>query len=582
VKGYTMNSYNFKTYSELFTYITNEYQNEYFLNYLQNGEYKNISVEDFKNKVVCLSLALKDLGLKAGDTVGIFANSSPFWLIFDFAIHQVGAVSVPIFANISTTNLNFEIKDANIKYIFVDAQDRIADIENENKDMIFITHNFCIKEENFYNYDEILVTGKQICDQQGFTPHVPGEDELFSIIYTSGNTGTPKGVMLTHKNIISQLQDINQLIMLKQNEIILSLLPLAHIFERTVMSYYLSRGVSIYFVDEITNTANLLKVVKPTMMTAVPRLLEKIFNKIKINILAKPTISRAIATFAFEYALDENMDKKSLLYKIYDKIVYSKFREIFGSRLTKLVSGGAPLPKDICQFFVNIGIPIYQGYGLTEFSPVISTNAPNYNVIGSSGRVIPSANIKLSEENELLVKGPSIMKGYLNQPELTAQTIDKQGWLHTGDVASIDGQGYLYIKSRKKEIFKTSTGEYVAAIPIEQELSKNRYIEFAVVIAANKKYSTALLFIDREKFLEEQKVNKDLTIEEYYNNEEIINDIKNHIEKVNKNLNEWEKVVQYKIITNEISIEGGELTPSMKVCRGKIEQKYEDDINIMY
>ena len=174
------------------------------------------------------------------------------------------------------------------------------------------------------------------------------------------------------------------------------------------------------------------------------------------------------------------------------------------------------------------------------------------------------------------------MKGYLNQPELTAQTIDKQGWLHTGDVAHIDGQGYLFIKSRKKEIFKTSTGEYVAAIPIEQELSKNRYIEFAVIFAANRKYTTALLFIDREKFLEEQKVNKDLTIEEYYNNDEITYDIHKHIENLNKNLNEWEKVVQYKIITNEISIEGGELTPSMKVCRGKIEQKYEDDINSMY
>lgn len=577
-----MNSYNFKTYSELFTYITTEYENEYFLNYLQNGEYKNISIEDFKNKVICLSLALKDLGIKAGDNVAIFAASSPFWLIFDFAIHQVGAVSVPIFANISTTNLNFEIKDANIKYIFVDAQDRIADIENEHEDMVFITHNFCIKEKNFYNYDEILVTGKQICDQKGFSPHVPKEDELFSIIYTSGNTGTPKGVMLTHRNIISQLQDINQLIMLKQNETILSLLPLAHIFERTVMSYYLSRGVSIYFVDEIPNVGNLLKVVKPTMLTAVPRLLEKIFNKIKINILAKPLISRIIATLAFEYALKEDINKKSILFKIYDKVVYSKLREIFGSRVTKLVSGGAPLPKEIAQFFVNIGVPVFQGYGLTEFSPVISTNCPSSNVIGSSGRVIPSANIKLSENDELLVKGPSIMKGYLNQPELTAQTIDKQGWLHTGDVAHIDGQGYLFIKSRKKEIFKTSTGEYVAAIPIEQELSKNRYIEFAVIFAANRKYTTALLFVDREKFLEEQKINKDLTIEEYYNNDEITYDIKKHIENLNKNLNEWEKVVQYRIITNEISIEGGELTPSMKVCRGKIEQKYEDDINSMY
>lgn len=577
-----MNSYNFKTYTELFSYISQEYENEYFLNYLENGKYKNISVETFKNKVICLSLALKDLGIKKGDTVGIFANSSPFWLIFDFAIHQVGAISVPIFANISTANLNFEIQDSKIKYMFIDNEQRVADIENENKDMIFITHNFCIKEKNFFNYDEILVIGKQICDSSGFEPNIPDENDLFSIIYTSGNTGTPKGVMLTHKNIISQLDDINQLIMLKKNEVILSLLPLAHIFERTVMSYYLSRGVNIYFVDEITNTANLLKVVKPTMMTAVPRLLEKIFNKIKMNILAKPFIGKTIASLAFDYALTDNINKNSILFKIYDKVVYCKFREIFGSRLTKLVSGGAPLPKDIALFFTNIGVPIYQGYGLTEFSPVISTNYPKYNTIGSSGRVIPSANIKLGIDDELLVKGPSLMKGYLNQPELTAQTIDEDGWLHTGDVASIDGQGYLYIKSRKKEIFKTSTGEYVAAIKIEQELARNKYIEFAVVFAQNRKYTTALLFVDKEKFLEAKKINKNLTIEEYYNNQEITTDIEKHIKEVNTNLNKWEKVIQYKLITDEVSIEGGELTPSMKVCRGKIEEKYEKIINSMY
>jgi len=423
-----MNTYNFKTYSELFTHICS-LENKYFLNYLSNGKYQNISTIDFKNKVICLSLALKDLGIQKGDTVGIFANSSPFWLIFDFAIHEVGAISVPIFANISSINLNFEIKDANIKYMFIDSQERLKDIENENKDLTFITHNFCIKEPNFYNFDEILVIGKQICDSTGFTPHKAQDDEIFSIIYTSGNTGTPKGVMLTHKNIVSQLHDINSLINLQQEEIALSLLPLAHIFERTVMSYYLSRGISIYFVDDIQNVANLLKIVKPTIMTAVPRLLEKIFNKIKNQISQKPLISRLIAGFAFKYALKEDIDKNSIVYKILDKIVYSKLREIFGSRITKLISGGAPLSKEIALFFVNIGVPIYQGYGLTEFSPVISTNYPNSNKVGSCGKIIPSAEVKITENKELLVRGPSVMKGYLNQEELTSKTIDKDGWL---------------------------------------------------------------------------------------------------------------------------------------------------------
>ena len=576
-----MNTYNFKTYSELFTHICS-LENKYFLNYLSNGKYQNISTIDFKNKVICLSLALKDLGIQKGDTVGIFANSSPFWLIFDFAIHEVGAISVPIFANISSINLNFEIKDANIKYMFIDSQERLKDIENENKDLTFITHNFCIKEPNFYNFDEILVIGKQICDSTGFTPHKAQDDEVFSIIYTSGNTGTPKGVMLTHKNIVSQLHDINSLINLQQEEIALSLLPLAHIFERTVMSYYLSRGISIYFVDDIQNVANLLKIVKPTIMTAVPRLLEKIFNKIKNQISQKPLISRLIAGFAFKYALKEDIDKNSIVYKILDKIVYSKLREIFGSRITKLISGGAPLSKEIALFFVNIGVPIYQGYGLTEFSPVISTNYPNSNKVGSCGKIIPSAEVKITENKELLVRGPSVMKGYLNQEELTSKTIDKDGWLHTGDIAYIDSDGYLFISSRVKEIFKTSTGEYVNVISIEQQLSKNKYIEFAVVISQNKKYTTALLFVDKEKYEIEKKNNNNLNIEEFYNRTDIINDISRHIENINKDLNQWEKIVDFKIITNDISIEGGELTPSMKICRNKIEEKYAQLIDSMY
>ncbi len=577
-----MNTYDFKTYNELLFHIFNNHNNEYFLNYLSNGQYKNISVSDFKNKIICLSLVLKDLGIKQGDTVGIFANSSPFWLIFDFAIHEVGAISVPIFANISSINLNFEIKDSSMKYMFIDSQERLKDIEDENSHLTFITHNFCIKEPNFYNFDEILVIGQQICDAKGFSNHEAREDDIFSIIYTSGNTGTPKGVMLSHKNIVSQLHDINKLIDLPKGEVSLSLLPLAHIFERTVMSYYLSRGISIYFVDDVLNVANLMKVVKPTIMTVVPRLLEKIFNKIKAQILEKPFFSRVIVSLAFSYALKENLDKSSILFKIYDKLVYSKFREIFGSRVDKLISGGAPLSKEIAIFFVNIGVPVYQGYGLTEFSPVISTNYPNANKVGSCGKVLPSAEIKINEEKELLVKGPSLMKGYLNQEELTAKTIDSEGWLHTGDIASVDEDGYLFITSRAKEIFKTSTGEYVNAVAIEQKLSKNKYIEFAVVISQNRKYTTALLFVDKEKYNVAKKSNNNLNIEEYYNRSDIIKNISNYIENINKDLNQWEKIVNFKIITNDISIEGGELTPSMKVCRNVIEKKYEHIINSMY
>ncbi len=573
-----MNPYRFSTYNEMFDYLTTSYDNPTLLNYINhNDNYESISIFEFKEKVICLSAALQNLGIKKGTAVAVFSKSSPFWLIFDFALHQLGAVSVPIFANISTKNLNFELEDSKCQYIFIDDIERIDDIK---KQMTVITHNFCIQKENYFNLDEILVMGKEICDRLEYIENRPNEDDIFSIIYTSGNTGTPKGVILTHKNIISQLKDINEVIHLNEQETILSLLPLAHIFERAVMSYYLSRGVSIYFVDDISNVANLMKSVRPTMMTVVPRLLEKIFNKIKTNISDKPLISKMIGSLAFHYAMAENMDKNSLLFKLFDKLVYSKLREIFGGRIKWVVSGGAPLEKNIYQFFINIGIPLYQGYGMTEFSPVISTNYPGANRVGSSGKAMPTAEVRIVD-NELLVKGPSLMKGYLNNEELTKKTIDINGWLHTGDVATIDEDGYIYIQSRKKDIFKTSTGEYVNAIPIEQELSKSKYIEFAVLISSNKKYTTALLFADQERFVLHNK-SSNLTIEEYYNQSRIQKSIEEHISKVNKKVNKWEMIIQYRLITKPATIEGGELTPSMKVCREAIENKYKEEIQSMY
>ena len=581
-----MQSYNYKTYTQLYRHITQTYNNPTFLNYIENNVYKNISVQEFKDKVRFLAFALKDLGIKKNDSVAIFTESSPFWLIFDFALHIIGAISVPIFANISSKNLNYEIDDSNINYIFVGSKERLSEITSE---INIITLNKNDDLENNIYLDSLFNKGEQLDKEKVYDIDAlideSEEDEVFSCIYTSGNTGIPKGVQLTHQNMLTQLHDISEWFDINQSDRALSLLPLAHIFERTVMSFYLSRGISVYFVDDLVNVGALMKEVKPTIMTVVPRLLEKIISKMRIKIDEKSGLGFLIANAAFNRAIEKTTDEDSIFDKLYKKVVYPKLTESFGGELNILVSGGSSLSKDIHNFFVNIGINLYQGYGLTEFSPVISTNYPNHNKVGTCGLPLKSVEIKLSHDNELLARGNSVMLGYRNKSKLTHETVDADGWLHTGDLASIDNEGYVTIYSRKKELFKTSNGEYVSVIPIEQKISKSPYIDFATVIANDRKYATALIFVD-EQMYEQYKMRNNLdssfTIEDYYSSKRVQQKIQKHINKVNKQFNNWEKIVKYEIVTSPISIETGELTPSMKICRAVIDIKYKEIINNMY
>mgnify|MGYP000291148179 CR=1 FL=1 len=585
-----MQKYNFKTYAQLFTYILKNHKNETFLNYIQNNTYKHISVQEFGSRVKYLTYALKNIGITSHENIAIYVKSSPDWLIIDFALQLLGAVSVPIFANISSKNLNFEINDSNIKYMFTDNDEIPNNLKNSLT--IFSVDNNNNNNNNYKNeftLETLYKQGKELDSNNTYDLdtliNLVKEEDTFSIIYTSGSTGVPKGVELTHKNIISQLHYIHEDFHINHKDRALSLLPLAHIFERAVMSFYLSCGVSIYFVDDLKNVAVLMKEVKPTMMTVVPRLLEKIFNKIKTKISEKSGIAKILGNAAFNRALIKTNPAPGILDVIYDKLVYSKFRESFGGELEILVTGGASLNKDIYQFFVNIGLNLYQGYGLTEFSPVICANNPVHNKVGTSGLPFSDVEVKLTSDNELLARGKSIMKGYKNRPDLTKEVIDAEGWLHTGDLASIDKEGFITIHSRKKELFKTSNGEYVSVVPIEQELCKSRFIDFSAVIANDRQYVTALLFVDVEtykQYKEKSKHDDSFTVDDFYNLKQVQNKIKKHINLINSNLNKWEMIVKYEIITQSLSIENGELTPSMKICRAVIESKYESRINTMY
>lgn len=567
--------------SELVDYIEDEVDNDNYLNYLEDTKWKSISSIEFVRLVRVLAHSFQSRGVKAGDSVAIISESSPFWLVVDYALQSLGAVSVPIFANISSENLSFELEDAEIEYVYIASQQKYDQIALHLESMkLVLVKDINAKGKNVEEWESFLGSGTTY-NKPDISP-----DDLATIIYTSGSTGVPKGVELSHKNLITQITDTHNCFQMGDGAKALSFLPLAHIFERMVMSYYLSSGISIYFVDDVKHVADLLKEVKPTVMTVVPRLLDKIYTKMHENARAAKGIKWLIAAAAFYRAnhKDPNSDKQTFIDKIFAKLVYSKLVDALGGELKHLISGGAPLSMPVYRFFHNIGIPLYQGYGLTETSPVISVNAPGANKIGTCGKTFKHVEVKLDKDSELLMRGESMMLGYHKQPLKTKETIDDEGWLHTGDLAQIDEEGYITILSRKKELFKTSTGKYVSAIAIEQKVTANKWIDYAVIIANGRPFVSALIFMDEillEAFAERKKLSA-LSFDELVQHRRVQAIVLNIIKKVNSKLNHWEQIQKFYIVREKVSIESGVLTPSMKVSRQKVEEIYRNEIENFY
>jgi len=570
-----------KTLAEIVDYIENEVDNESFLNYLEDGNWKSISSKDFVHMVRSLASSFEKAGVRQGTSVAIISDSSPFWLIVDYALQCLGAVSVPIFANISSSNLSFELEDAEIKYVYIASQEKFNEIEDALKGMkLVLVKDIKAKGENINQFLTFL--GNDI----SYTKPSIDPDDLATIIYTSGSTGVPKGVELSHTNLITQILDTKERIDLSPDFKALSFLPLAHIFERMVMSYYLSTGLSIYFADDVKNVANLLKELKPEIMTVVPRLLDKIYTKMHENVAQAKGIKWLIGSAAFYRAnsKDPNSKDENVFDRLFAKLVYTKLQDALGGNLKFLITGGAPLSMPVYRFFHNIGLPLYQGYGLTETSPVISVNYSEENKIGTCGKPFAHVEVKLAKDGELLTRGPSVMRGYHKQPLKTKEMIDEDGWLHTGDLAEIDEEGYVTLISRKKELFKTSTGKYVSAIAMEQKITANKWVDYAVVIADNKPFVSALIFMDEillESFAQKKGL-EGLSFEELVANRRILAIVMNLIKAVNNKLNHWEQIQKFHIVNEKVSIESGVLTPSMKVSRAKVEELYKTDIDNFY
>lgn len=557
------------------------------INYI-NGEWKSISTEEFLTKVRHTAFGLLSIGVKRGDRVGIIALPSAEWTIADYAIMAMGAISVPLFANISADNFHFEIEQSGLKNVFVggDAQWERSEHDQALFDHIidFDAHHETEKEISFSrflemgkNYEKTLPEGTYLEILRSVSPTDPA-----TIIYTSGSTGVPKGALHTHHSLTSLIHTPVFSWDYKKDSY-LNFLPVAHVFARILNLIMTCWGISCYYFNDVKNLGAACQEVKPTIMVVVPRLLEKMYAKMVAKVESSSPVKKAIGKFAFSLANQESGILKTLFSPLMDKLVYKNLRNALGWRLRVVFCGGAPLNPSLYHFFLEAGFPIYEGWGLTESCP-ICVNRPGDIKIGTVGKTIEGMQVKLGPDGELLVKGEMMMREYYKNPEKTARAIDSSKWLHTGDKGSIDHEGHVTIIGRLKELYKSSTGEWIAPVPIEQALTQQPFIETAMVVAENRKFASCLIVPDFDalKTLKAKQGSSQLSDDAFLNSPFMKAKMKQVLDALNQTLNDWEQIKNYRFIPHSLSIEDGELTPSMKVKRDRVESKYKDLIDSMY
>ncbi|TPG62302.1 AMP-dependent synthetase/ligase [Hymenobacter nivis] len=559
-----------------------------------NGQWAPLGTQQVQDQANLVSLGLRALGLQRGDKVALISMNRPEWLLADFGIAQLGAVSVPMYPSITVEDYKYIFTDAGVKAVFV-ADDKLFHKVQE------ATAGLSIPAENVFTFDkvdgarhfsELLALGQQgsPADLEPLKAAVE-PDDLLTLIYTSGTTGKPKGVMLSHDNLLSNYRNSKQFVPVGAQDKALSFLPLCHIFERMVTYLYLMSGVSIYYAESLETVAENLREVKPEIFTTVPRLLEKVFDRI----LAKGHEQTGLKHKLFFWALDlglkyDTQKDQGFVYNtelaIANKLIFSKWREALGGNLRCIVSGGGALQPRLARVFWAAGIRVMEGYGLTETSPVIAVNGyeRENNMIGTVGPLIDNMEVKIAPDGEILTRSASVMKGYYNQPELTAETIDAEGWLHTGDIGELVNGRFLKITDRKKEMFKTSGGKYIAPQVIEGKLKEDPLIEQAMVVGADKKYAAALIvpsFPDLKAWCKSHGV-PDAPNEELVKNEQVVKLYHDLVASCNKGFAQWEQLKKSALLPALWTVETGEMTPTMKVKRKVIAENNKDLIEGLF
>ncbi len=564
------------------------------LSYKYTDQWINHSFEEVVDYANLVSLFLLDLGLGKDDKIAIVSTNRPEWVFADLGIQQIGATSVPMYPTISSEDYSYIFKDAEVKVVFCETDELYQKVSTACKDTSvkhIISFN---KLENVKHFKTEIEKFKNsdfsILDK--YKDAVKKED-LLTLIYTSGTTGQPKGVMLTHDNIVSNANSVGEVINTYKGvrpNLTLSFLPLCHIFERTALYTLTNVGISITFAESLEKLPANIKEVKPEMFTTVPRLLEKIYDKIITTGLNLSFPKKQIFFWALNLSEKFDPAKKytgleAFKYKIADKLIYSKWREVLGGNLRLIVTGAAALQPRIARSFWAANIMVCECYGLTETSPAISVNypVPDRVSIGAVGQIIRDVEVKIASDGEILVKGPNVMKGYYNKPTETAAALEG-GWFHTGDVGEIFNGNYLRITDRKKEMFKTSGGKYIAPQVIENKLKESLLIEQAMVVGENQNFPGAIIVPNFENLREWAKINN-LTFNsdlELINSDKVKEKITHEVERSNRGFGKWEQIKKFNLVDKPWSIETGELTPTLKLKRKIIHHSHQDLIDSLY
>ena len=566
----------------------------------EGGQWRKYSTAEVKDIVNQLSAGLlasglggNDMSVEGRDKIALISKNRPEWMFLDLAVQQIGAILVPLYPTIHINDLEFVLNDAQVKAVFVNDEELFHKVQNVRSRVPSIKEVYSFEHvSSTAHWKELLPLGKQEHFQHltSIAAKITEED-LFTIIYTSGTTGTPKGVMLSHRNILSNVMASMPCFPPGQHQKALSFLPLNHIFERMVTYIYLFRSTSIYYAESLETIGDNLKEVQPNVFTTVPRLLEKVYDKIMAKGSELTGVKRKLFFWAHALAEKFEINKDlSIGYRmqlaIANKLIFSKWREALGNNIQCIVTGGAACQVRLIRIFTAAKIVIMEGYGLTETSPVIAVNRfqpESERMFGTVGPLIDNVEVKIAEDGEILCKGPNIMMGYYKRPDLTAEAI-QGGWYYTGDIGNMIDNKFLKITDRKKELFKTSGGKYVAPLPVENKLKESTFIEQVMLVGSEKKFVGALIvpaFPYLREWAEKNNIGN-ISNEELLIHPKVLALYRDLIDNFNKYFNQVEQVKKFELLANEWTIDTGELTPKLSLKRKVVMEKYRDAVERIY